>query len=120
MVSNGRLGVSVHLVADSWYASAPAYAVPAVAEFGQTSPTSWYNTPQRQWAYCYQPIDEIRDYFGDSVGLYFRWLGLYVSSLVTPAVTGMLITLINLTRSDDDFNQVVEDVESFGCVSIYP
>ena len=31
----------------------------------------------------------------------------------------MLITLINLTRSDDDFNQVVEDVDGLtGCVSI--
>ena len=101
--------VSVHLIEDSWHAGAGAYSVPAVAEFGQTTPTSWYNAPERHWTYCYQPIDEIRDYFGDSVGLYFRWLGLYVSSLVTPAVAGLLVTLYNMTRRGDEVEQLVEE-----------
>jgi hypothetical protein len=60
---------------------------------------------KRQWAYAYQPIDEIRDYFGDSVALYFCWLGCYVKALVFPAVVGVLVTLVNATQgqfSPDD------------------
>ena len=29
------------------------------------------------WSLVYQPLEEIRDYFGDDVGLYFSWLGKY-------------------------------------------
>ena len=36
----------------------------------------------------YQPLDEIRNYFGDHVALYFAWAGLYTSKLVAPAVLG--------------------------------
>lgn len=38
----------------------------------------------------YQPLDEIRNYFGDHVALYFAWLGLYTQWLVAPAATGAL------------------------------
>ena len=36
----------------------------------------------------YQPLDEIRNYFGDHVALYFAWAGLYTAKLVAPAVLG--------------------------------
>eukprot|EP01047_Picozoa_sp_COSAG01_P030152 COSAG01_NODE_2092_length_8449_cov_36.532934_3_plen_1115_part_00 len=80
----------VHSAGDSWDSDALAYSVPPVPEYGETDPTRWHNQPKRQWTYQYQPIDEIRDYFGDDVGLYFRWLGLYVNSLVTPSVAGVV------------------------------
>eukprot|EP01048_Picozoa_sp_COSAG05_P013010 COSAG05_NODE_1345_length_5128_cov_2.221316_3_plen_1405_part_00 len=57
---------------------------------------------KNQWAYGYQPIDEIRDYFGDSIALYFCWLGLYVQSLVLPSVVGLLVNLSNVWRGDLD------------------
>ncbi|XP_049288055.1 anoctamin-10 isoform X2 [Anopheles funestus] len=37
-----------------------------------------------------QPIDEIRDYFGESVGMYFSFLGFYTYALVVPTVFGFL------------------------------
>ncbi|XP_049531072.1 anoctamin-10 isoform X1 [Anopheles darlingi] len=37
-----------------------------------------------------QPIDEIRDYFGESVGMYFSFLGFYTCALVVPTVFGFL------------------------------
>ncbi|XP_053675456.1 anoctamin-10 [Anopheles nili] len=37
-----------------------------------------------------QPIDEIRDYFGESVGMYFSFLGFYTYALVVPTVLGFL------------------------------
>lgn len=46
--------------------------------------------PVKQLSMLYQPIDEIRDYFGDHVALYFAWLGLYTQSLIVPTVFGIL------------------------------
>jgi hypothetical protein len=38
----------------------------------------------------YQPLEEIRDYFGDDVGLYFAWLGLYTAMLIPNTFLGFL------------------------------
>ena len=35
------------------------------------------------------PLDAIRDYFGDHVGLYSAWLGLYTGKLITPGIVGV-------------------------------
>ncbi|XP_045626631.1 anoctamin-9 isoform X3 [Ursus americanus] len=40
-----------------------------------------------------QPIDDIRDYFGEKVALYFAWLGWYTYMLVPAAVAGLIIFL---------------------------
>ncbi|KAM8962195.1 anoctamin-8 isoform 2-T2 [Pelodytes ibericus] len=45
-----------------------------------------------------QPLDDICDYFGVKVGMYFSWLGFYTSSLVYPAVFGMMLWFF--TESD--------------------
>jgi hypothetical protein len=39
----------------------------------------------------YQPIEEIRDYFGDQVGLYFSWLGTYTKALFMMSVLGNVV-----------------------------
>ncbi|KAM4809439.1 anoctamin-8 [Rhinophrynus dorsalis] len=45
-----------------------------------------------------QPLDEICDYFGVKVAMYFSWLGFYTSSLVYPAIFGMMLWFF--TESD--------------------
>ncbi|KAG8454890.1 hypothetical protein GDO86_001206 [Hymenochirus boettgeri] len=45
-----------------------------------------------------QPLDEICEYFGVKIALYFSWLGFYTSSLVYPAVFGMMLWFF--TESD--------------------
>ncbi|XP_053558904.1 anoctamin-8 isoform X2 [Bombina bombina] len=45
-----------------------------------------------------QPLDEICDYFGVKVGMYFSWLGFYTSALVYPALFGMMLWFF--TESD--------------------
>ncbi|XP_053321734.1 anoctamin-8 isoform X2 [Spea bombifrons] len=45
-----------------------------------------------------QPLDEICDYFGVKVAMYFSWLGFYTSSLVYPAMFGMMLWFF--TESD--------------------
>eukprot|EP01052_Picozoa_sp_SAG31_P014606 SAG31_NODE_914_length_11058_cov_13.316270_7_plen_549_part_00 len=40
------------------------------------------------------PLDGIRDYFGDDIGLYTAWLALYTRLLIYPAVTGLILYLL--------------------------
>ncbi|XP_035119835.3 anoctamin-9 isoform X1 [Callithrix jacchus] len=40
-----------------------------------------------------QPVNEIRDYFGEKVALYFAWLGWYTYMLVPAALMGLVIFL---------------------------
>ncbi|XP_053620466.1 anoctamin-8-like isoform X2 [Plodia interpunctella] len=37
-----------------------------------------------------QPLDEISEYFGVKIGMYFAWLGHYTQSLTVPAVVGFI------------------------------
>jgi hypothetical protein len=40
-----------------------------------------------------QPLDTIHEYFGDEVGFYFAFLGMYTTWLIIPAIFGSLVTL---------------------------
>ncbi|XP_028309608.1 anoctamin-7 isoform X2 [Gouania willdenowi] len=41
--------------------------------------------------YKYQPLDHIREYFGEKIALYFAWLGFYTVWLLPAAVVGTLV-----------------------------
>ncbi|XP_063869626.1 anoctamin-7-like isoform X3 [Scylla paramamosain] len=41
--------------------------------------------------YKYQPLDHIREYFGEKIGIYFAWLGMYTGWLLPAAVVGLLV-----------------------------
>ncbi|XP_046890633.1 anoctamin-2 [Hypomesus transpacificus] len=41
----------------------------------------------------YQPVDLIRKYFGEQIGLYFAWLGVYTQLLIPPSVLGVIVFL---------------------------
>ncbi|XP_069935985.1 anoctamin-7-like isoform X3 [Cherax quadricarinatus] len=43
--------------------------------------------------YKYQPLDHIREYFGEKIGIYFAWLGLYTGWLLPAALVGLLVFL---------------------------
>ncbi|XP_059923685.1 anoctamin-8-like isoform X1 [Gadus macrocephalus] len=45
-----------------------------------------------------QPLDDICDYFGVKVAMYFAWLGFYTTSMLYPAVIGFVLWM--LTESD--------------------
>jgi len=44
----------------------------------------------------YNSEDELRNYFGEGIALYFSFLGLYTMMLVLPAVLGLLQTVLGL------------------------
>uniref|UniRef100_A0A3Q4HUU4 Anoctamin n=1 Tax=Neolamprologus brichardi TaxID=32507 RepID=A0A3Q4HUU4_NEOBR len=60
-----------------------------------------------QWS-CwrrYQPLDHIREYFGEKIALYFAWLGFYTGWLLPASVVGTVIFLIGfwLVATDRSF-----------------
>jgi hypothetical protein len=48
----------------------------------------------------YQPLPEIRAYFGDKMAMYFAWLGFYTTMLVPLALVGIVIVFIGATTGD--------------------
>ncbi|XP_014871607.1 anoctamin-1 isoform X1 [Poecilia latipinna] len=60
-----------------------------------------------EWAsysvfYKYQPIGLIRKYFGEKVGLYFAWLGVYTQMLIPAAIVGVIVFLYGCATVDDN------------------
>uniref|UniRef100_A0A8C7VS52 Anoctamin n=1 Tax=Oncorhynchus mykiss TaxID=8022 RepID=A0A8C7VS52_ONCMY len=60
-----------------------------------------------EWAsysvfYKYQPIGLIRKYFGEKIGLYFAWLGVYTQMLIPAAIVGAIVFLYGCATVDND------------------
>uniref|UniRef100_A0A8C8APK4 Anoctamin n=1 Tax=Otus sunia TaxID=257818 RepID=A0A8C8APK4_9STRI len=61
----------------------------------------------QEWArygvfYKFQPIDLIRKYFGEKIGLYFAWLGLYTEFLIPSSVVGITVFLYGCITIESD------------------
>ena len=41
----------------------------------------------------YQPLDHIREYFGERIAIYFAWLGFYTGWLLPAALVGLAVFL---------------------------
>jgi len=48
-----------------------------------------------------QPFDQIKDYFGEKVAMYFAWLGHYTSWLITASVAGFVASIAMWTNSNN-------------------
>uniref|UniRef100_A0A668APH9 Anoctamin n=1 Tax=Myripristis murdjan TaxID=586833 RepID=A0A668APH9_9TELE len=48
--------------------------------------------------YKYQPLDHIREYFGEKIALYFAWLGFYTAWLLPAAVVGTLVFVAGVIK----------------------
>lgn len=61
--------------------------------------------------YKYQPLDQIRGYFGEKVGIYFSWLGFYTSMLIPVAIAGVIAFIYGLATIMDDVpsTEICED-----------
>ncbi|XP_055954803.1 anoctamin-4-like [Patella vulgata] len=52
--------------------------------------------------YKYQPLDHIRKYFGEKIGIYFAWLGYYTALLLPAALIGLVVFIYGCVRLFDD------------------
>eukprot|EP00079_Xenopus_tropicalis_P015381 XP_004912950.1 PREDICTED: anoctamin-4 isoform X1 [Xenopus tropicalis] len=50
--------------------------------------------------YKYQPLDLVRRYFGEKIGLYFAWLGWYTGMLFPAAIVGLFVFLYGMFTLD--------------------
>ncbi|EDL17994.1 Trp53 inducible protein 5, isoform CRA_a [Mus musculus] len=65
-----------------------------------------------------QPIDEIREYFGEKVALYFTWLGWYTYMLVPAAVVGLIVFLSGFALFDS--SQISKEICSANDIFMCP
>ncbi|XP_036618889.1 anoctamin-9 isoform X2 [Trichosurus vulpecula] len=80
-------------------------------EFLQNNWAQWRDIFQKQ------PINNIRDYFGEKVALYFAWLGWYTVMLVPAAVAGLLVFLsgFSLFHASQISKEICEANETIMC-----
>ncbi|KAL3228038.1 hypothetical protein MRX96_003967 [Rhipicephalus microplus] len=89
---------------------------------GNSPPSTW-NRRQvlyEYWArwscwYKYQPLDHIREYFGEKIGIYFAWLGFYTGWLLPAAAVGFLVFLNEVCSSDKKYRMCPRCDEKYGC-----
>ncbi|ESO11495.1 hypothetical protein HELRODRAFT_71534, partial [Helobdella robusta] len=60
---------------------------------------NWANW--RSW-YKVQPLNYIRTYFGEKIGLYFAWLGYYTYFLIFPSFVGFIVFVYGIFSMGDD------------------
>ncbi|XP_077510547.1 anoctamin-7-like isoform X1 [Amblyomma americanum] len=77
--------------------------------------------------YKYQPLDHIREYFGEKIGIYFAWLGFYTGWLLPAAAVGFLVFLYGIftigndgptneiCNSDQKYRMCPRCDEKYGC-----
>jgi hypothetical protein len=51
-----------------------------------------------------QPLQHIRDYFGEKIGMYFAFLGFYTYALIFPGIAGLVWTVAmnHVDKSNED------------------
>ncbi|KAF1406144.1 Anoctamin-6, partial [Spheniscus humboldti] len=80
----------------------------------------------REWAhpkniFKLQPLDFIRKYYGEKIGIYFAWLGFYTNMLIVAAVVGVGCFLYGcLTKDNCTWSQEVCDPNIGGNIIMCP
>uniref|UniRef100_I3IXI4 Anoctamin n=1 Tax=Oreochromis niloticus TaxID=8128 RepID=I3IXI4_ORENI len=122
LVKNGEVGVDRLVNEQVFTAAYPLHEV-------RCTPRAWseaaVSLSLRQILYAYwaqwscwrryQPLDHIREYFGEKIALYFAWLGFYTGWLLPASVVGTVIFLIGfwLVATDIPANELCGSGNSF-------
>eukprot|EP00117_Sycon_ciliatum_P018130 scpid20162/ scgid2817/ Anoctamin-7; Dresden transmembrane protein of the prostate; IPCA-5; New gene expressed in prostate; Prostate cancer-associated protein 5; Transmembrane protein 16G len=52
--------------------------------------------------YKYQPLDHVKDYFGEHIAIYFAWLGFYTAWLLPAALIGLIVFIGGVATANSD------------------
>ncbi|KAL3882736.1 hypothetical protein ACJMK2_029047 [Sinanodonta woodiana] len=91
-------------------------------KFGKSTCELLYENWARwgRW-YKYQPLDHIRDYFGEKIGIYFAWLGYYTTMLIPAAIVGLMCFIYGcITVFQDTLTLEVCDETKSGNLTMCP
>ena len=91
---------SFHIMAQCYITGKSAEKWQGLTPHGQSLSVTYYQQPEdtKHFSWLWVPIDEIRDYFGDHVGMYTCWLVMYTKSLVWPAALGLIVYVVGNTE----------------------
>ncbi|XP_064642098.1 anoctamin-7-like isoform X3 [Lineus longissimus] len=93
-----EIGIDRLIEEDVFTAAYPVHEGPYKLPDGYTAPEALnprqilnqYWAKWGQWK-KYQPLDHIREYFGEKIGIYFAWLGFYTAWLLPASIVGVLV-----------------------------
>ncbi|KFP79370.1 Anoctamin-6, partial [Acanthisitta chloris] len=121
-----KFGINKLLDSGSYKAAFPLH------DSGFRHPSTDSNCPSeryllyREWAhpkniFKLQPLDFIRKYYGEKIGIYFAWLGFYTNMLTVAAVVGVGCFLYGcLTKDNCTWSQEVCDPNVGGKIIMCP
>uniref|UniRef100_A0A6P4EU05 Anoctamin n=2 Tax=Drosophila rhopaloa TaxID=1041015 RepID=A0A6P4EU05_DRORH len=81
------------LIADSVYSAAYPLHDGEITETGTMRALLYKHWASLYKWYRYQPFDDIKEYFGVKIGLYFAWLGYYTYMLLLASIVGVICFL---------------------------
>ncbi|XP_023177953.2 anoctamin-1 isoform X2 [Drosophila hydei] len=81
------------LVAEGVYCAAYPLHDGEITEEGTMRELLYKNWASVKKWYRYQPLDDIKEYFGVKIGLYFAWLGFYTYMLLLASIVGVVCFL---------------------------
>ncbi|XP_066295921.1 anoctamin-7-like isoform X4 [Branchiostoma lanceolatum] len=89
LIDEGAFQAAYPLHDGSW--NKPSHSIPA-EQLNRRQVLYDYWARWGCW-YKYQPLDHIREYFGEKIGIYFAWLGLYTAWLLSASIVGLMVFL---------------------------
>ena len=101
---DGEIGINRLINEDVIKAAYPLHDGDSSYKSGIQNPRSLLNNCWSRYSYFYkfQPIDNVREYFGEKIGFYFAWLGAYTTFLLAPSLVGLIVFFVNIIMRKDD------------------